>query len=113
MPWTSKTVEGAAPTPIKNPARDILRLASNVGESEIAVKSRLSAVMSALSMFEIEFPDPFASKATPVMAPVADISQSLVSINPVSPLSPKMNLPAVWKLPAIDALPLNLPFLLL
>ena len=41
----------------------------------------------------------------PVRLPVADISQSLVSIKPVSPLSPRMKRPDVWKLPEIEALP--------
>ena len=41
----------------------------------------------------------------PVKAPVEEISQSDVLISPVSPLSPKMNLPAVWKLSEIEALP--------
>ena len=38
-----------------------------------------------------------------VMAPVADMSQSEVLIRPVSPLSPNMNLPDVWKLPEMEA----------
>src|SRR3989344_8873185 len=41
----------------------------------------------------------------PERLPPADMSQSLVLISPVSPLSPKMNLPAVWKLPEMLALP--------
>ena len=41
----------------------------------------------------------------PVKAPVVEMSQSEVLISPVSPLSPKMNLPAVWKLLEILALP--------
>ena len=40
----------------------------------------------------------------PDILPVLDMSQSLVLISPVSPLSPKMNLPLVWKLPEILAL---------
>ena len=43
-------------------------------------------------------------KPMPVRAPVLDMSQSEVLISPVSPLSPKMNLPPVWKLPEIEAL---------
>ena len=41
----------------------------------------------------------------PVKVPVVEMSQSEVSIDPTSPLSPNMNLPAVWKLPETDALP--------
>src|SRR3989344_7043417 len=41
----------------------------------------------------------------PERLPVAEMSQSLVLISPVSPLSPKMNLPAVWKLAAMEAAP--------
>ena len=44
-------------------------------------------------------------KPMPVKAPVLDISQSLVLISPVSPLSPRTNLPAIWKLLEILALP--------
>ena len=41
----------------------------------------------------------------PVKAPVLDMSQSLVLISPVSPLSPNMKRPDVWKLPEMEALP--------
>ena len=71
----------------------------------MAVKSKVSAVKSALSILEIELPVPLALKEMPVKAPASEISQSLVSMAPVSPLSPKMNRPAVWKLPEIEALP--------
>src|SRR3989338_9955693 len=41
----------------------------------------------------------------PVKIPVAEISQSEVLISPVSPLSPKMKRPAVWKLAAMEPAP--------
>src|SRR3989338_6876342 len=41
----------------------------------------------------------------PERLPVAEISQSEVLISPVSPLSPKMKRPAVWKLAAMEAAP--------
>ena len=40
----------------------------------------------------------------PERLPVVEISQSEVLISPVSPLSPKMKRPAVWKLPEMEAL---------
>ena len=39
----------------------------------------------------------------PVNAPAAAMSQSEVLISPVSPLSPKMNRPEVWKLAEMEA----------
>src|SRR3989338_1731883 len=39
----------------------------------------------------------------PVKTPVSEISQSLVLSAPVSPPSPKMKRPSVWKLPEIEA----------
>ena len=41
----------------------------------------------------------------PVNTPVLEISQSEVLTSPVSPLSPKMKRPAVWKLLEMEALP--------
>src|SRR3989338_4457007 len=89
---------------MKKPALEILRLASSVGLSKIAVKSRVSAAKSPFSMLDIELPVPLASKEKPVMAPVLEMSQSEVLISPVSPLSPKMKRPDVWKLSEIEAL---------
>src|SRR3989344_3148598 len=40
----------------------------------------------------------------PVRTPVFEIAQSDVESSPVSPASPRMNLPSVWKLPEMDAL---------
>ncbi len=45
-----------------------------------------AALMSAFSILVIELPVPSASKATPVMAPVASMSQSDVSIAIVTEL---------------------------
>ena len=93
--------------PILKPALDIFQLASKVGVSEMAVKSSVSAVKSALSIFEILLPDPLASKDIPVRAPVAEMSQSEVLIVPRSPLSPNKKEPAVVKFLAISNDPAN------
>ena len=47
----------------------------------------------------------FVIPEIPVKAPVLEMSQSEVLISPVSPLSPRMNRPAVWKLSDMEALP--------
>ena len=101
VPWTSKTVVGAEPRPILKPAREMTQSASRVGVSEMAVKSKVSAVKSALSILEREFPVPLASKEMLVKAPSTDMSQSEVLIVPDSPLSPKLNKPLAYN--ALDA----------
>src|SRR3989344_7176692 len=85
--------------PMKKPARLMRRLASRVGESEMAVKSKVSAVRSALSTLERVLPVPLASKEILVRAPVVEISQSEVSIAPVPELFPKVKAPEMLAVP--------------
>src|SRR3989338_4140933 len=84
----------------ENPAEAILVFASKVRVSEMAVKSNVSTVRSALSIFDIELPVPLASNEKPVMAPSVPMSQSDVLTEPTSPLSPKIKMPLrlVWPL---------------
>lgn len=75
----------------------MVQLASRVGVSEIAVKSNVSAVKSALSTLERLLPVPLASKDMLVKAPSAEMSQSEVSMTPGSPLSPMLNKPVTYR----------------
>src|SRR3989344_2574785 len=75
------------------PAEAMVVLASKVRESEIAVKSNVSAVRSALSILVMVLPVPLASKEKPVRAPSVPMSQSDVLTEPTSPLSPRVKTP--------------------
>ncbi len=75
MPWTSKTVEGAAPIPILNPPRLMVRLESRVIEFTNSSKSR-----------ELEATEPLASDPQTNL-PVA---RSQFSVSPAASQSPSL-----------------------
>ncbi len=79
--------------------------ASRVAASMILSKSMVSFTRSAFSMLVIEFPVPLASKETPVMAPVASMSQSEESMATVSPPSPRATMPFAASVPLAVSVP--------
>ena len=89
--------------PLKVVAPEILAVPPTSNEVLVAPPGLMPSLVSPVSskLVETETPPDKVTKPSaviapiPVKAPVEEISQSEVLISPVSPESPKMNLPAV------------------